>query len=443
MDAPRVLPEEPIESLEAYISGGGGEGLRKTREIGPDQTIEALRESGLRGRGGAGFPTGIKWEGIAGDRDDGQTRYVVCNAAEGEPGTFKDRAILRANPYPVVEGLAIASLAIGAREAHIGIKSSYVAEIEALARASTEMEGKGWLDGLDLRITEGPDDYLFGEEKALLEVIEGRDALPRLYPPYVVGLGAGLISGLGSGSSGPSERTNPTLVNNVETLANVPAIIARGPDWFRSVGTERSPGSMVFTISGDVLDEGVAELPLGTPLAVLVYGVGGGLDAGRRVHSIWSGVSNAPLNAAQIDTALSFEGMDIAGSGLGSGGMSVFDDTSCIADVAAVMSGFLAEESCGQCPPCKLGTASLTDDFESFHGGQASVRTIEEMAATMQRVTDANRCGLGAGQRAVAAGVLARFADDLYAHLTEGCHTDRRVQLPKLVDLTQAGFTLG
>jgi NADH-quinone oxidoreductase subunit F len=439
---PRLLPDRPVEDLDHYRSLGGGEGLDAAKRIGPDHTIETVRSSGLRGRGGAGFPTGIKWSGIAGDRSDGQTRYVVCNAAEGEPGTFKDRAVMRVNPHAVVEGIAIAALAVGAAEAHIGIKASYDTEIARLGEAAVQMNRAGWLDGLDLRITEGPDDYLLGEEKALLEVIEGRDPLPRLYPPYVVGLGTGMSAGLGAGSAGPSDRVNPTLVNNVETLANVPALLARGPEWFRSVGTERSPGTMVFTISGDVRTPTVAELPLGTPLSILVYGVGGGLEAGRRVASVWSGVSNAPLNAAQVDTPLSFEAMELAGSGLGSGGLSVYDDTSCIADVAQVMSTFLAVESCGQCPPCKLGTASLADDFASFHTGEASYRTLEEMTATMQRVTDANRCGLGAGQQAVAAGVLARFADDLERHLTHGCHTQRRVRLPKLLDLTTDGFTL-
>lgn len=442
MEPARVLPEEPFRSLSQYIDAGGGVGLERAREMGPDETIEVVRQSGLRGRGGAGFPTGIKWRGVAGDRGDDQQRFVVCNAAEGEPGTFKDRAILRANPYGVIEGMIIASLAVGAEEAHIGIKASFVSESDRLSSAAEEMEDAGWLESLDLRITHGPDDYLFGEEKALLEVIEGRDALPRLYPPYIVGLGTGLVAGLGSGSAGPTERTNPTLVNNVETLANIGPILAKGPEWFRSLGTDASPGTMVFTVSGDVLEPGVAELPLGTPLAVLVYGVGGGLAAGRRIHSIWSGVSNPPLNAAQVDTPMSFEGMDTAGSGLGSAGFSVYDDTTCIADVAAVMSSFLAEESCGQCPPCKLGTTSLTEDFLSFHDGSASTRTFEEMTATMQQVTDANRCGLGAGQQAITAGVLARFADDLYTHINQGCPTDRRVRLPKFADLTERGFTL-
>lgn len=442
MAEPRVLAAEPFDTLDSYVSSGGGAGLARAADLDADEIIEIVRESGLRGRGGAGFPTGIKWRGIAGDREDGQPRYVVCNAAEGEPGTFKDRMILRTNPYAVLEGMAIAARAIGADEAHIGIKSSFLIESERLAGAAGEMEEAGWLDGLALRITEGPDDYLFGEEKALLEVIEGRDALPRLYPPYIVGLGTGLISGLGAGSAGPSERTNPTLVNNVETLANIGGILANGAGWFRSIGTASSPGSMVFTISGDVREHGIAELPLGTPLAVLVYGVGGGLGAGRRISSIWSGVSNAPLNSAQIDTPMSYEGMETAGSGLGSGGFSVYDDTTCIADVAAVMSEFLAEESCGQCPPCKLGTDSLASHFRSFDDGSASERSFEEMTATMQRVTDANRCGLGAGQRAVAAGVLARFSDELYGHLERGCSTARRVVLPKLVDLTEEGFEL-
>ena len=427
---PRILPNEPYADLSAYLAAGGGQGLETARRIGPDRTIESVRESGLRGRGGAGFPTGIKWQGIAGARTSGEARFVVCNAAEGEPGTFKDRAILRANPYAVLEGLAIAALAIGAREVHIGIKASFAAEISRLSNAAEEVAATGWLEGLDLRLTEGPDHYLFGEEKALLEVIEGRDPLPRLYPPYVVGLGAGLIPGLGAASIGPSDRSNPTLVNNVETLANVPSIVGQGPAWFRGVGTDRSPGSMVFSVSGDTRWSGVAELPMGTPLAVLVYGVGGGLAEGRRIRSVWSGVSNAPLNAAQIDTRLSFEGMDTAGSGLGSGGFMVWDDTSCTADVAAVMSTFLATASCGQCPPCSRGTSALADAFASFHDDRASVRTFEEMSASMQQVTDANRCGLGAGQQAVAAGVLARFTDELYEHLESGCGTERRIALP-------------
>ena len=437
----RILTDQPLTDLAAYRELGGGEGLSTARRTGPDATVEAVRDSGLRGRGGAGFPTGIKWAGIAGDRNDDETRFVVCNAAEGEPGTFKDRAIMRANPYALLEGITIAAFALGAAEAHVGIKAAYTLELERLTTAASEMDAAGWFGDVDIRITEGPDDYLLGEEKALLEVIEGRDPFPRLYPPYVVGLGTGMSAGLGAASAGPIDRINPTLVNNVETLANVPGILHHGPEWFRSVGTERSPGTMVFTIGGDVLAPTVVELPLGTPLAVLVYVAGGGLAAGRRIGSMWSGVSNPPLNAAQIDTPLSFEGMELAGSGLGSGGYTVYDDSACIADIGAVMSAFLATESCGQCPPCTLGTASLTDAFRSFHDG-ASHRTLEEMAATMQRVTDANRCGLGAAQQAIVAGVLARFADELDRHLSVGCHTERRVRLPKLADLTEEGFVL-
>ncbi len=211
-----MLPARPHADLDAYRKTGGGEGLARASQMGPAQVIEAIRASGLRGRGGAGFPTGFKWKGVRGDLADGERRFVVCNAAEGEPGTFKDRAILAADPYSVLEGIAIAALALNAPEAHVGIKASYRHEIERLESAANEMAAMGWLDHVDVRLTAGPDDYLFGEEKALLEVIEGRDALPRLFPPYVVGLATELSAGLGSGSAGASAKTNPTLVNNVE-----------------------------------------------------------------------------------------------------------------------------------------------------------------------------------------------------------------------------------
>lgn len=430
-DTNRLLSSTPIVDVDAYLSLGGGEGLWTARRIGPEETISRVRASGLRGRGGAGFPTALKWKGIR-EGAEGQDRYVVCNAAEGEPGTFKDRAILRSNPFQVLEGIAIAALTVGAAQAYVGIKRSYELEAGALIRAGAEMEEAGLIEPGLIRVVEGPDDYLFGEEKALLEVIEGREALPRWYPPYLIGLGANIVAGVGAASTTIDEAVNPTLVNNVETLANVPHILRNGPEWFRSAGTKDSPGTMVFTISGDVNVEGVFELPLGIPLDVLVNGVGEGLAEGRRVKAVLSGASNPPLTAAQLETPLDFESMKAAGSGLGSGGFIVYDDTACMADVGAVYSEFLAIESCGQCPPCKLGTGALADRFTAFENGTADAYELEEMVAWIERVTDANRCGLGAGEQALAAGILASFADELEAHIGRGCDTERTVALAKI-----------
>src|SRR5690606_24808534 len=421
-----LLPAEPITSADEYRHLGGGQGLAATIAAGPDAVIERITASRLRGRGGGGFPTGLKWRGVAG-ADPGQRRFVVCNAAEGEPGTFKDRALLRRNPYLVLEGLAIAAFAVGAEEAYLGIKEKYTTEIDALEAAATEMEAAGLLGEVPIRVVTGPDDYLLGEEKGMLEAIEGRPPLPRWYPPYVLGLHTGMPSGVGAASSGWDEQTNPTVVNNVETLANVPPILARGADWFRSLGTEDSPGHMLFTISGDVRREAVAELALGTPLAVLVHGIGEGLEAGRRVKAVFPGVSNGPLPDRLLDTPMDFRSMQAVGSGLGSGGMIVYDDTACIVAVAAVLSRFLAIESCGQCPPCKLGTDALADRFFAIDAGEGTAFTLDEMTAWIGRVTDANRCGLGAGERALAAGVFQSYSDEVVAHLGSACWSDRDI----------------
>jgi NADH:ubiquinone oxidoreductase subunit F (NADH-binding) len=412
-----LLNDEPVPSLDAYRAAGGGEVLAVAEAIGPNRVIERLRESGLRGRGGAGFPTGVKWAGIR--SAEGAVKYIVCNAAEGEPGTYKDRWLIRSNPYQLLEGIAVAAYAVGAERAFIGIKAKFIEEVARLQAAAAEMQGAAILGDIPIEIVLGPDEYLFGEEKALLEVIEGRDPLPRLYPPYVVGL-------FGSG-----DDPNPALVNNVETLSNVPHIVTKGADWFRSFGTDHSPGTMVFTISGDVRWEGVVELEMGTPLSFLVYVTGQGLAAGRRPRLIVSGVSNRPLTLDDIDTRMDFASMRAIGSGLGSGGFVVYDDSRCVVQVAAALSAFLYTGSCGQCPPCKLGTEAITERFTRLTLGGGSVGDVEEIAAWILRVTDANRCGLGAGQQALARGIVEDFAEDL-AHHVEGdsCPTDRLVVAP-------------
>src|SRR5258706_5219330 len=285
-----VLPAERVASLEEWLARGGGHGLTRAKELGPEGTIDELERSGLRGHGGAGFPIATKWRTVR--RAAGRHRYAVCNAAEGEPGTFKDRAIMRANPYQVIEGLAICALALDAPDVFIALKASFGPERERVTAAVTEMERAGLLGDLSVGIVAGPEEYLYGEEKALLEVIEGNDPLPRWLPPYLHGLFA-TAPQLGwtphepeSGHRGAHE-SNPTAVNNVETLANVPHIIARGAEWFRSLGTTESPGTVVCTVVGDVARPGVVEVELGTPLRE-VLDAHGAPRAGRTIKAVLS-----------------------------------------------------------------------------------------------------------------------------------------------------------
>src|SRR6266568_647643 len=276
-----LLSDGPVATVDDYIDAGGGSGLSEATKREPAQIVEEVRRSGLRGRGGAGFPTGVKWRTV---RDDPcPTKFVVCNGAEGEPGTFKDRWLLRMNPYQVLEGLAIAALAVGAGKAFLGIKAGFEREIARLRQAMEEMAAHDMLGPVPIEVVPGPDEYLFGEEKALLEVIEGNPPLPRNVPPFM----EGLFRVPGS--------PNPTVVNNVETLANVPHILRNGADWFRSFGTEKSPGTMVLTLSGDVERPGLYELPLGSTLRELVQTIGGGPPDGRKVKAIVPGASTTVL----------------------------------------------------------------------------------------------------------------------------------------------------
>jgi NADH-quinone oxidoreductase subunit F len=436
-----VLPGAPLLDVEQYLRRGGGAGLRRARSLGPGGVIAELLRARLRGRGGAGFPTGRKWRAV---RDaPGATRYVVCNAAEGEPGTFKDRAILRADPYQVIEGLAIAACALEAPEAFIAIKASFAAEREALIRAAVGLEDAGLLGDLTVTIVNGPEEYLFGEEKALLEVIEGRDPLPRVLPPYVHGLFA-TAPQLGWHSHEPErghpmgEESNPTLVNNVETLAHVAHIIARGADWFREVGTPASPGTTVVTLVGDVRTPGVVEVDLGTPLRWVLDHCGG-TSSGRAVKAVFSGVTNAVLPGHRLDVALSHEAMTAAGSGLGAAGFIVYDDSTCMAEVAEIFSRFLWVESCGQCPACKLGTGRITEALgrlAAFRGGQSDVAEIHHR---LRVVSDGNRCFLPLEEQQVVGSLLRTFPGDFVAHLEGRRHRHRDLVLPKIVDLDERG----
>ncbi|HZP29915.1 MAG TPA: NADH-ubiquinone oxidoreductase-F iron-sulfur binding region domain-containing protein [Acidimicrobiia bacterium] len=435
---PYLLPESPVRSLDEYLAGEtGGLGLARARELGPAATVDEIARSGLRGRGGAGFPTGRKWRSIVGA--GAGRRYVVCNAAEGEPATFKDRALIRANPYQLLEGVLIAAGAVEAEAVYLALKASFEPELARVTEAAQEMQVAGLARECEINIVAGPEDYLYGEEKALLEVIEGRDALPRLFPPYEHGLFARDIvtgwEGSDGGRAANPQAANPTLVNNVETLCNVPHVLARGADWFRGRGTAASPGHLVCTVVGDVVAPDVGEVELGTPLGAVVDAVGSGLPPGRTVKAVLPGVA-APV-VTDLSTPLSYEGFERSGSAMGAGGYFVLDDTACAIGAALVVSRFLAEESCGQCPPCKLGSTEITERLARIEAGDGATGDLDAIEHWLGHVTDGNRCYLAVQERLVVASLLRTFPDELEQHLTRrSCPRPRPIVLPKLVDLT-------
>ena len=412
-------------SFAEYAAAGGGRGLEIALGAAPETLIEEIAKSGLRGRGGAGFQTAEKWRSI---RTTGTgARYAICNGAEGEPATFKDRFLLRTNPYQVLEGLAIAAHAVGAERAYVGLKADFVEEIRAVRRALEEMQSVDALGGIPIEVTLGPDLYLFGEETGLEEVIEGRLPLPRIARPFVFGLFA------------QPPNDNPTLVNNVETLANVPHILAEGPDWLRSSGTETSPGTMIFTVCGDVRREGVFELPLGTPLRHLVEDLAGGPREGASFRAFVPGASNTVLASSELDVPLDFDSMRKMGSGLGSAGFAVFDDSACMVKVAHLYSRFLYVESCGQCPACKFGTGEATEMLAALETGGPSATSLESILMRARGSTDGQKCALPTGESLLIQSLVQVFSDEFRSHLTTPCDRPRELVFHKIVDWDPAG----
>jgi NADH-quinone oxidoreductase subunit F len=428
MTEARVLPPSPIESLADYVASGGGAALEKARALGPQGVIDEIARSGLGGRGGAGFPAGRKWEAVARNHSELEPASVVVNAAEGEPGSFKDRAIIRANPFAIVEGALVAALAVGADQLIIGTKRTFTSEIAGLRAAIKAIQDVGWADGVEMEVFEGPSEYLYGEETALLEVIDGRYPFPRIAPPYRRGVDE-VVDHPGDVTSDSSSAAHvelagasdesvapPALASNVETLVNAALILARGVDWWRSVGTAESPGTIVCTVSGSTQRAGVGEFAMGTPLREVLETLGGGPRDGHRWIAAMSGVSNALVPAELFDTPMSHEAMQAIGCGLGTGGFIVFDDTIDFAGVAAGVARFLAVESCGQCAACKGDGLEISAVLTRLASSESHPADLDNLHARLTTVADGARCNLATQQQVVVGSVLDLFDDVITAH---------------------------
>ncbi|MFC2057120.1 NADH-quinone oxidoreductase subunit F [Chloroflexota bacterium] len=356
--------------INTYLSQDGFNALKKTlAEMTPEQVIEEVKTSGLRGRGGAGFPCGLKWE--LARKALGDEKYVICNADEGEVGTFKDRYLLEKDPFSLIEGIAIAAYAIGAKQGYIYLRAEYHHLLDLLMEAIGQAREKGFLKHLDIDIREGAGAYVCGEESALMDSIEGKRGEARYKPPFP-----------------PSEGLwrKPTIINNVETLMNIPQIIHNGADWFAQMGTERSKGTKVFSVSGDVEKPGVYELVLGGELRELVID----LALAKKVKMVQiGGATGRIVPYEMIDTPLSFEGI------LGAGGVTVFDESRDIIDVVCRTLEFLAEESCGKCSPCREGTEVMAEILGRFSRGEGAERDFRVLQKLSEAMMLSSLCGLG------------------------------------------------
>jgi NADH-quinone oxidoreductase subunit F len=445
----RVLDPNPVGSLEAYIAGGGGEGLQAARKLGAIATIEEVEAAGLRGRGGAGFPTGRKWRTVREYASDAVPTTVVVNAAEGEPGSFKDRMLLRTNPYRVLEGACIAALAVGADRIIVGLKASFTSEAQRTREAAAELAAAGWADGVDIEVFDGPGEYLYGEETALLEVLSGGPPLPRLAPPYRHGadeVGAATesrsVAGTDLATEDDSSPAPPTLVNNVETLANVPGILAEGPDWFRECGTVESPGTIVCTVAGSVRHQRVGEYPMGTPLSEVIAELGGGPRRDRTIVAAISGVANPVLPASHFDTPLTHEAMAEAGSGLGAAGFIVLDDSDDPVAFAHGASRFLAVESCGQCTPCKQDGLAIADLLDRIRRSSATPYDLLALDDRLRTVTDEARCNLALQHQRVVNSLLTEFGSTFRAHVDGTRPETAEMPVVPIVDLADGKAVL-
>jgi NADH:ubiquinone oxidoreductase subunit F (NADH-binding) len=448
MADPRVLDPQPVVSLAAHLQGGGGTGIDAAARLGAAATIEEVAASGLRGRGGAGFPTGRKWQTVAAMASPELPATVVVNAAEGEPGSFKDRTILRRNPFRVLEGALIAARAVGADRVVFALKASFTEEIARVQDAIADARDGGWLDGVAVTIVAGPGEYLYGEETALLEVVDGRPPFPRIAPPYRHGVDE-LGDNAGESAAGlelaaPDGLTDapPALVGNTETFAHVAAVLAHGADWFRELGTAESPGTIVTTITGSTRRHGVGEFPMGTPLREVIETLGGGVGARRRVVAVMSGVANPLLSGAMLDTPLTYEAMQGAGTGLGAAGFIVFDDTVDLAAVAHGVARFLSVESCGQCTPCKQDGLAMAEHLDRVRRSEASEIDLVALDDRVVTVADRARCNLALQQQLVIGSVLRGFPDALRVHVDGRARASDPYVVAPIVDMVDGRAVL-
>jgi bidirectional [NiFe] hydrogenase diaphorase subunit len=403
----RVDPEK----LNDYIAAGGYQALAKALlEMTPREVIDEVSKSGLRGRGGAGYPTGLKWDLVA--KQIPQTKYVVCNADEGDPGAFMDRSVLEGDPHRVLEGMAIAGYAVGAQQGYIYVRGEYGLPIQRLQTAIKQAErehllGNRVLDSdfqfrIDLRIGAGA--FVCGEETALLASIEGKRGQPRQRPPYPP------ESGLWNA---------PTLINNVETFANIPPIVRQGGEWFASIGTHGSKGTKVFALAGKIANTGLVEVPMGTTLRTILFEIGGGIPGGKFKAAQTGGPSGGCIPEQFLDVPVDYESLVKIGSIMGSGGLIVMDDSSCMVDVARFFMEFCMDESCGKCIPCRAGTVQMHDILRRVTTGEAGAEDMELLRELADLLRETSLCGLGQTAPNPVMSTLQYFPEEYEAHVRE------------------------
>lgn len=400
------------ESIEEAIAVRGYEALAKVlEENNPEAVIDTIEKSGLRGRGGGGFPTGRKWRFTAANK--GGKSYIVCNGDEGDPGAFMDRSVMEGDPHKLLEGMAIAAFAIGADEGYIYVRAEYPLAIKRLRKAIKDAEEKHFLGknimgsdfSLDLHIKEGAGAFVCGEETALIASIEGERGMPRPKPPFPANKG---LFG------------RPTLINNVETLANVPVIMLNGADWFSSMGTETSKGTKTFALTGDVNNTGLIEVPMGTTLREIVFDIGGGMRDGKKFKAVQiGGPSGGCLTEEHLDIPMDYDNLIKAGAMVGSGGLVVMSDKTCIVEVARFFMNFTQNESCGKCVPCREGTKNMLKILEKIVAGKGTMEDLELLEELAQSVKDGSLCGLGKTAPNPVLSTLKYFRDEYISHIKD------------------------
>jgi bidirectional [NiFe] hydrogenase diaphorase subunit len=400
------------ESLEDYIAAGGYSGLVKAiTEMAPEDVINEISKSGLRGRGGAGYPTGLKWSTVA--KAQSERKYVICNADEGDPGAFMDRSVLESDPHRLLEGLAIAGYAVGAEHAFVYVRAEYPLAIQRLKQAIRQAKKNGLLGdqicntafNFNVEIRLGAGAFVCGEETALMASIEGRRGQPRPRPPYPANYGL---------------WGHPTLINNVETLSNVPAILRHGAGWFASKGTNDSKGTKVFAIAGRVNNTGLIEVPMGITLREIIFDIGGGIPEGKAFKAVQTGgPSGGCIPEEYLDMQVDYESLREAGSIMGSGGMIVMDSSSCMVDVAKYFMDFCRTESCGKCVPCRVGTPQMYNLLDKITSMQGTIKDLEMLEDLCDLVSSTSLCGLGQTAPNPVRSTLRYFKDEYMAHIKD------------------------